>query len=1030
MKKTNKNGGAWVALLILAFFTLLPGGFLTAQEVKVSGTVRDKDGKAVAGATVMEKGGRQGVTTDAEGRFALGVKSGQSTLLVSSIGYGQSEVPLAGRSNVEVLLTESGNSMDEVVVVGYGTQKKVSVTGSVSSIKGEELVRRPINSVEQALQGQLPGVTVLDKGGIPGTARTPLVVRGAKTLYTSEDLSGSATAPLVLVDGIEQPYSNINPDDIESISVLKDASSTAIYGSRASNGVMLITTKRGRSGKVSVSYNGFYALQNSMSKLQNMDLESYLNYQNLAYKNVGANPPYPYRDADIPLYLAGSQADPLRYPLPYNWYNTLLKTAPQTNHAVSVSGGNDNVKARMSIRHQFQDGIIDNTNSTLNEVRVNTDFRVNRKIKASADLNYRRENILNPYGLASIFQFFSQNGIWVVPQYPNGDYGGGPQGNNPKLLIEKGGYNRRIFDNVVGTLQGEWEILKGLKLSTQFAGRIINEAGKLYQTTWETKDSTTVKRRNLINSLTESRNNTLEYTLNSLLNYSVSFGDHDVKTLLGYSEIDNRGSNISAYRQNFYNNDIQSLTGGINNETQKSDGREYTWGLRSYFGRFNYAYANKYLFEANARYDGSSRFTGNNKYSFFPSFSLGWRLSREDFWAKSPLGKVFDEFKIRGSWGQTGNQAVALYSYFQTLNLVAYNFNNTAVQGYLQTQVANADLTWETTAEYNIGLDAELWNRRLSFTVDYYNKRTSGILLTLPVPGTLGLAPGPQNAGVIENKGVEFTLGTRNRFGAFGADANFNFSINNNKVLDLAGTGPFFYGTGGASGSGDANPRYIIGVGYPIYGFWGYRTNGMYQTDSEAAAGPFYLRTAKAGDVRYVDLNKDNVIDAKDQEYLGNSMPRYTYGGNVNLSWKQFSLNLTLQGVAAASVRLAGALGQQGNFEGLTADIVTGNYWTPNNTGARFPRPSKQDLRNQTNSDMFVLDASYFRLKNLQFVYQLPASFARKVHLNSANVFVSSTNLLTFSKLNEWNIDPESLSGVQNYYPQVAVSSIGVNLQF
>jgi hypothetical protein len=219
-------------------------------------------------------------------------------------------------------------------------------------------------------------------------------------------------------------------------------------------------------------------------------------------------------------------------------------------------------------------------------------------------------------------------------------------------------------------------------------------------------------------------------------------------------------------------------------------------------------------------------------------------------------------------------------------------------------------------------------------------------------------------------------------------------------------------------------------VGFPIYGFWGYRTAGIYQTDAEGAAGPFYLRTAKAGDVRYVDLNKDNLIDAKDQEYLGNSMPRYTYGGNINLSWKQFSLNVTLQGVAAAGVRLAGALGQQGNFEGLAADVVTGNFWTPSNPNARFPRPTKQDLRNQTNSDMFVLDASYFRLKNLQFVYQLPATFAKKIHLSSANVFASATNLLTFSKLNEWNIDPESLSGVQNYYPQVSVASLGVNLQF
>jgi len=1012
---------------IFFYFYLLFGILISqsqaiyAQDVKVFGTVKSSTGQPLSGVSIVEKGSNQGVVSDSSGNYRILVRNSQNVLIFSFVGFQSQEMKIGKLTSLDVTLTSVDLSLGEVVVVGYGTQRKTSLTGSVSSISGDELVRRPVSSIEQALQGQLPGLTVLDKGGLPGRANTPIVIRGVKTLYTSEDLSGVSTGPLVLIDGIEQPFSNINPEDVETITVLKDASSTAIYGSRASNGVMLITTKRARSGKVAVAYSGFYAIQQSISNLQNMDIESYIRMQNIAYKNVGGNPPYPYRDQDIDTYIAGTKTDPLKYPLPYNWFNTLFQSAPQTNHTVSLSGGNENFKARMSLRYQDQFGIIDNVKSNLSEVRVNTDFKVNSKINISTDVNYRYEKTLNPHGLNSILQFMSQNGIWVVPQYPNGDYGGGPQGNNPKLLIEKGGYNKRASDYIMGSLRGDWEISKGLKFTTQFAVRSISDYGKLFQNTWETKDSTTVKRRNLINNLTESRSTDREYTINNILNYSVKLGSHDLKALVGYSQIEHLNTSLSASRQSFFSNDIQSINAGINNETKNNSGIDFEWGLRSYFGRLNYSYNNKYFLEVNGRFDGSSRFTGNNKYSFFPSFSVGWRISQEKFF--DPLKEYVDELKIRGSWGRTGNQAVALYSYYSTLNLVTYSFNNTPVQGYVQSQIANPDLTWETTTETNIGLDAQLFRKKITLTFDYYTKTTSGILLTLPVPRTLGLQAGPQNAGVIENKGFELSLGSKNKIGKLGIDVNLNLSVNKNNVVDLAGTGPFFYGD-------DASPRYTIQQGLPIYSFWGYRTNGLYQSDDKASNGAFYTRNAKAGDVDFVDKNGDGVINALDQEYLGNTFPRVTFGGGINLNYKQFSLNIALQGVSDASVRLAGALGQQGNFEGLAADIISGNYWTPDNPGARFPRPTKQDLRNQANSDRYVLDASYFRLKNIQFVYQLPNSLLSRIKVKSANVYVSGTNLITFSKLNEWNIDPEAFSGLQNNYPQTSLVTFGVNFQF
>jgi len=1014
MKNTPKPA---FASILLAFCLSSLVAF-AQTSIPVSGLVKDEKGQALSGVSVAVKGSSTGTTTDGNGKFSLNVPNRQSILVFSFVGYDQQEIK-ANKNFLDITFSLSANQLNDVVVVGYGTQKKVSLTSSVAEISGKELARRPISSLEQALQGKLPGLTVLDKGGLPGASNTPIVLRGVNTLYTSEDLSGSAVGPLVLIDGVEQPFSNVNPDDIESVSVLKDASSTAIYGSRASNGVILITTKRAKSGKVMVTYSGYLAMQKSVSNPKPMDLASYLHLENLAYKNVGSTPPKPYRDQDIDAYIQGNATDPLHYPMPYDWYSRAFHTAPQTNHSLSVSGGNENFKGRMSIRFQDQEGIVDNTNSRLAEARINTDFRVSAKINISADIDYRYENDKNPYGMANIFQFMTQNAIWVVPQYPNGDYGGGAQGNNPLLLIEKGGYNHQTSDYFIGNLKGVWQIAKGLNFTTQFASHSTSTYGKLYQNTWATRDSTVVKKSNLHNMLTESRNNSRDFTLNNLLDYSTSFGNHGLKFLLGYSQIQYTSNTLSAYRQDFYNNDVQSLSGGADDATKNNAGLDASWGLRSYFGRVNYSYNDKYLFEANGRFDGSSRFTGNNQYSFFPSFSAGWRISQEKFW--EGLKDKINELKIRGSYGKTGNQAVALYSYFPTLNLVTYDFNNLPAQGYVQSQIANSNLTWESTAETDIGLDASFLHNRFTLTVDYYKKRTSGILLTLPVPGTLGLQAGPQNAGKVDNTGWEFSLGSRNRFGKFGLDVNVNLAINQNKVADLAGTGPFYYGT-------DQNPRYTIQEGYPIYAFWGYKTNGFYQTDAEAAAGPFYTRTAKAGDTRYIDQNKDGKIDEKDQTYLGNTFPKYTFGGIFNLSYKAFSLNLALQGTAKASMRMAGAFGQGGNYEGMVPDIYTNNYWTPDNPNAEFARPTKQDLRNQTNNDRLVLDASYLRVKNVQLVYQVPARLSKKAYINQASVYVSATNVLTFSKLNDWHIDPESLSGVQNYYPQISLYTVGLNI--
>jgi TonB-linked SusC/RagA family outer membrane protein len=1007
-------------LFLLLFITIFTALFqhIPAQEAassrKIEGLVRDENNQPLTGVTVNVKGTSATVVSGQDGRFQMAINDNSSVIVVSHIGFQTQEIEIGNKTNLDIILVAGENRLNEVVVVGYGTQKKVSLTGAVSGIKGEELVRRPVSSVQQALQGQLPGLTILDQGGAPGSSNTVIRVRGITTIGANNN------NPLVIVDGIEQPLADLNPNDIESISILKDASSTSIYGSRAANGVVLVTTKRAKSGKTSVSYNGFYAIQQAISKPEHMDLESYMRLQNTARVNVGSA--IRYTEQEIQDYVHTADRD--KFPLPFSWYDAMYHTAPQTNHAVSISGGKEDVKTLLSVRFQDQDGIIANTNSKLTDIRLNTDLRISSKIKVFGDINYRNKKTLEPVNITNIFLRMMQNSIWTTPVFPDGTYGIGPQGNNPLLFAEKGGLSRTSVDYFTGNAKGEWEIINGLKFTTQLGVRLTYTTGKDFTNSYEIRDyydPTIIKRTVPINSLTEIRNLLKEFTLNNLLHYTTDVEDHSISILAGYSQIENKVNQLRAYRQGFYNNDIQSIGQGTNDATKDNSGAESQWGLRSYFGRINYDYQDKYLLEANGRYDGSSRFLGDKRYSFFPSFSAGWRLSQEAFWSR--LNKYINEFKLRGSWGKTGNQSVDLYSYFTTLNLVNYSFTGLPVQGYIQQKMSNEDITWETTTQSNIGIDAQLMNNRFSLSVDYYNKKTEGILLVLPVPGTFGLQPAPQNAGSVENKGWEFALGSRNRFGEIGFDVNLNLSINQNKVTDLAGTGPYISGD-------DIDPRYITGEGYPINSFWGYKTDGLFQSEAEIQAYPVFMRAAKPGDVKVLDLNKDGKVNADDMTYIGNSFPKYTFGSSFNLSYKGVGLNLLFQGASDVGVRLARALAEQGNYEGFTHKIYTNNFWTPERPDARFPRPTKQDLRNQASTDRMVIDGSYIRLKNIQLSYLLPPAITKRWFMNQFRLYVSATNVFTISKLTEWNLDPETLSGWQDYYPQTGLYTIGVNVQF
>jgi TonB-linked SusC/RagA family outer membrane protein len=1018
------------------FLSLITAGALSVGAQTIAGTVLDGGTQeTIIGANVSVKNTTTGVATDINGKFILNVKEIPAVIVVSYLGYKTQEIDVYEASSpLTVMLASDFNLLDEVVVVGYGTQKRISVTNAIAQIAGDRLIDRPVSNIQQTLQGKLPGVTVLDLGGSPGRSTTNIRVRGITTFNpnATSGTSGydlSKNNALVIVDGIEQDWSNINPNDIESVSVLKDASSTAIYGSRGTNGVILVTTKGAKSGRIQVDVNGYVGWQRANNRPEPMGLEAYMKEQQWAYRNTPTGAvPDKFTDESIRTWVNATDRE--KYPLPNTWFQTLLHPAPQYNTHVAISGGNDIVRSRLSLRYFDQQGVIDNNGNNLAEGKLNTDFSVSNTIKVTTILDYRNNNYYYPtVDAANPLNRFLHGTLWAYPKYSDGTYGLSSQSANPLMDIEKGGLSRTKNDYFTGNVKADWEIIDGLTFSSQYGLAYNTEYQKNYTNAYVNADKNTGFVKTVSNnSLSEVRNTTREYTWNNLLTYKKMFGKHDVGVLAGYSQIGNTRTFLSAYRERFYNNDIASIGQGANDGTKTNSGRDENYGLRSYFGRVNYGFAGKYLLEANGRYDGSSKFTGDKQYGFFPSFSAGWIVSEESFWAS--LRSTVNTLKLRGSWGVSGNQSVDLYSYYASLVSQGYNFGGLPVSGYRQTALANTGLGWESTTQTDVGLAATLFNR-LELTVDRYKKTTNDILLNLDIPATVGLTASPQNAGTVENKGWEFSLDFRNTTSyGLGYDVGGNFSINHNKVTDLKGTGPYF------AGDYNTNPYYTIAEGLPINTLWGFKTDGLFQTAEEIQAyresgHGFNQSNPQPGDVKYLDLNANGALGAEDMREIGHSFPIYTFGFNAGLTFKNFELNAWFQGAGDVDVRISGALAEMGNQEGFTHKIYENNYWTPDNRDARFPRPVKFDLKNVASSDRMIIDASYLRLKNLQLAYNLPVhKWLDTQTIKKLRVYASATDVFTLSKLNEWNLDPEVESGRAQYYPQTSSCTIGFSLQF
>ncbi|MEN7547734.1 TonB-dependent receptor [Rapidithrix thailandica] len=991
---------------------------LVVKDVVVSGVVTSsEDGQPLPGVTILVVGTSIGTTTDFDGKYKVTIPEG-STLLFSFIGYKSQEILVDKQSSLNVVMEPDVAQLEEVVVVGYGTQKKTSLTSAVTAVNGAELEERPTQNLKSSMQGMVPGLTIWDKGGEPGSNNISIRVRGVTTLNDNN--------PLVIVDGVEQPYESIDPSMIESISVLKDAASTAIYGSRAANGVLLITTKRGEEGKPRINYSGWVAFQNPTNLPEHMGTENYLRLQNLAYENRGSAPLY--SEEDIQNYVSGK--DRLNYPLPNDWFNSVIDNyAPMQNHTLSISGGGDYLKTMASINYRDQKGIFPNRDSKLYQLRLNNDIKINDKINLGADISYKRQQ-RNTTNNGNIYHYMLHGSQWAVPQYPDGSYGLSKQGHNPLMYTDPDivGRTKVVSDFVNLNVKGTYEILEGLKFNTQVGVNYWKENQLKNWPTYEIYDYNTgaLRKQRNINQLQELRYESKRMTWNNTLSYDFEVNKHSFHVMAGYSQISYDYIGMNAQGQNYYNNDLIGLGNDADKAKRNMNSSYLDEGLRSVFGRLRYSYNDKYFLETNLRYDGSSGFSEDQRYAVFPSISAAWRLSEEAFW--DPLRNVVDNFKLRASYGETGNNKIyqngqrVYYPTYENLLLNNYVFNGQLVTGVFQNKLASSELTWESTNQTNIGLDASVFNGKILFTFDWFNKLTEGILLDLEIPGIIGLEASPINAGKVRNRGWEAQVTYREKKGDFRYNVTLNLSDVQNEIVDLAGTGPYFNGE---------KDWMTWQEGQPINSLWGYRTDGYYTEADFDEDNPYPLLapSAKVGDIKYVDRNEDGVLNAEDKEILGSTIPRYTYGANLGLGWKNFDVNIQFQGVAKQDMAVMGSLVEAGSWEGFTLDIAK-DYWTPENPDARFPRPEKQSNRNTQPSDKWVVDGSYLRLKNLQIGYNLPEIFLDKVGMSRARVYVGGTNLFTISKLNEWGIDAEAPTGRGDFYPQLKTYTIGLNVGF
>ena len=966
--------------------------------------------------TVQIKGITNGTTTDSTGAFKLlTAQKVPLTLTVSYVGYENKELVVTG-DNVRIQLKESVNNLAEVVAVGYGTQKRSDLTGAVASIPKQAL-KQQVSSFERFLQGSVSGVQVTQVSGQPG-APVSIRIRGGNSITAGNE-------PLYVIDGFPIYNNNadasagvangpginalaaLNSSDIESIDILKDASATAIYGSRGANGVVVITTKKGKSGSNSISYDGSYGFQQVNNKVDVLtDGQQWGLLKNDARVNAGKTPYYSESQIDS---LAGTGTD---------WQSAAFRTAPMQNHQLTFLGGDNTTHYAISGNYFKQDGILLNTDFERFSGRISVDRQIfpNFKVGANITASKTKSQIADNNVVASL--------LLMPPTVPiknaNGDYTyqsafETPLGNPIATLLYE--TNQSNTNRTIGNIYGEYKFLNDFVAKVSIGGDIIDNKENRYIPSTIYMGANT----NSTGTAAVGTKTVTTWLNENTLNYSKSFAQrHTINALVGFTQQSYRSEWVTAGTQNFSNEQLtyNNLAGGTI-YTQPTSGSS-EWALASFLARFNYGFDNKYLFTISGRADGSSRFGNDHKWGYFPSAAFAWNASKESF---LNLPDAINNLKLRVSAGITGNQEIGVYQSLATLVPTNYFFGSTAVVGYSPNRIANPGLGWETTTQYDAGVDITLFNR-LTVTVDGYYKKTTDLLLDVPLPYTTGQSSSLQNYGTVQNKGLEISINSQNTRGEFNWNTSLVLSFNQNKVLSL-----------GNGVSNIISGVSIAQVGEPLGSFYGFKTNGIFQTTDDISKLPVYLTKNKPGDQRYVDKDGDNIISTTGDRYIiGNAQPKLLGGLTNSFQYKNFDLSILLQGSYGNKLfnqnkqQLEILSGQQ------NASVVALDRWTPENPSNEIPRAYEDPAA--VASNRYVEDASYLRIKNLAIGYTFriaPQSFKN----TRLRIYFSGQNLYTWTKYTGY--DPEVSRNGQttltqgidySIYPNARVFVGGVNLTF
>jgi TonB-linked SusC/RagA family outer membrane protein len=1038
MKAKQKLSTLWLSLVMGVQVLLASPVFATPSvpiDIKVSGKVTDGTGTPMPGVSVVVKDTKNGTITDDNGSYQISVADAKAVLIFSFVGFSTQEIVVGNRQTIDVQLSE-GKALDEVVVVGYGTQKKADLTGAVSSVTSKDITGIPSTSIDQVLSGRSSGVQISNRSGDPA-APIEVRVRGVSTTGNNK--------PLWVIDGVaveltsnatvntasfseSNPLAGINPADIESINILKDASAAAIYGARAMNGVIIVTTKRGKEGKTTAVYDGYYGVQSVQEsrRLKLLDVPQYIALQ----KELGR---------DYASFASKSA---------YNWQDAIFQTAKVNNHNLSVSGGTKNFSFNVGGGYHGQGGVERGQEFERISLRANSDLKVGEYLKfgQSAIISSTDRLVQSEGGNFAAFNsslnapYF--NGVDATDPLgytvsSNATRGDGATGNN-YLWATDTKYNETRVKNrkMLGSIYGELEPIAGLKLKTVMGVDYNVTDGFFFQEKATsnygggTRGSLLVQERPI--ELTTNWTNTLSYTK--------TFGKSDVLVMGGYEEVSFRYDKVRLQGRDLFNSAIRFAS--VANTVAGANEADH-WALRSTFGRVNYAYDNKYLFQANIRRDQSSRFSPENRTGVFPSFSAGWRISQEPFFENMKKTGILEDLKLRASWGQLGNQYTGTnFGYLTTLAINSfYALGNTVVRGPAPITFANKDVHWETSTQTDFGLDATLFKGKVDVVFDIYNKTSKDVLISLPIPMSTGyFLPADANIGSINNKGIELGIFYNNKVGDLRYTIGGNITTVKNEVTELGSITEIVTGTGGGQ-------THRTTVGQPLGYFYGYKTNGIYQSAAEAAAAPVDASgKPSAGDIKFVDVNGDGKINSDDRTFIGSNIPGYFYGANFSANWKGIDLSLMLQGVGDVSVYNAARQSLENMNSGNNQLASVADRWTTSNTSATIPRAINGDPNNNNRySDRWIENASFMRLKNIQLGYNIPSnslSSATKSFLSGARIYVAVQNLATFTKYKGY--DPEVTRGASfqkgefalangqdsGGSPQPTITQFGIQLKF